>query len=193
MDVPVEAEVKYEILVSEYKQLPELLLTLGFVAQNTVVHEDHYIAYEKSSLGGFNFDRARIVSMEGRPVLYWWNRKTYALDSQGNKIRLEEPKDLTKDLFEQLVAQAPKTHPVIIKHRQDFTGKIGEFTATVSLDSILIGGTQKHFVEAEIMSDREHGHAVKELCARWLANNLYINTLTEAPSYINQFLSASHI
>lgn len=191
MDTPVEAEVKYEILSSEYKQLPELLLTLGFVAQSTVVHEDHYVAYEKSSLGGFNFDRARIVKTEGTPTLHWWNRKTHALDSLGNKIRLEEPKDLTEEQFGQMVAEAPANHPVVLKHRQDFVGKIGEFTATVSLDSILIGGKQKYFVEAEIMSDMEHGHAAKELCARWLGSNLRINTLFEAPSYINQFLSTN--
>ncbi len=191
MDTPVEAEVKYEILVSEYKQLPELLLKLGFDMQSPVTHEDHYVTHEKSTLGGFNFDRARIVSVEGTPTLYWWNRKTHSQDSQGNKIRLEEPKDLTKAEFEQMVEQAPKNHPVIIKHRQDFIGKIGEFTATVSLDSILIGGKQKHFVEAEIMSDREHGHVAKELCASWLASNLGINTLNEASSYINQFLATN--
>lgn len=190
MDTPVEAEVKYEISETEYEQLPELLLGLGFKSDKIMVHEDHYTEHSKSELGGFDFVRVRKQTRADGQVDYLWNKKTHALDDGGNKIRLEEPGDLSESEFQSLLAKASINHPIIIKNRQDFVGKIQQWPATISVDSIRIGGAQKYFVEVEIITDQFSGHAAREACRAWAKDKLRVNA-KEADGYLNQYLSAN--
>lgn len=188
MDIPVEAEVKYEISEEQYSHLSELLLGAGFVKDKVMTHEDHYTEHTKSELGGFNFVRVRKQTGEDGRVEYLWNKKTHALDSSGNKIRLEQPGDLSEAEYGNLVAKASINHPIIIKNRQDFIGKIQNWPATVSVDSICIGGVQKYFIEVEIITDPFSGHTAREACKTWAKDVLHIEA-KEADGYLNQYLS----
>ncbi|MBL8031147.1 MAG: CYTH domain-containing protein [Candidatus Doudnabacteria bacterium] len=183
--VPVEAEVKLVISEAEYESLSARLLELGFGATPRVAQEDYYIEHEASDLGGMNFSRLR-----KEDSTYTWNRKHHALDSQGEKVRLEETKDLSEAEFYSLLSSAPSEPIIIRKDRQNYTGTIETWPATVSLDMVVMNEVTKYFIEVEVMTDIEHGVAVRRLCKDWAVTVLGVTGM-EAPGYLKQYLNTS--
>lgn len=183
----VEAEVKYELSNARFLELPKILIDFGFTAVGPVTQEDHYVFYEQGALGGLSFDRYRKTRGKNG-VTYSWNRKVRALDSQGNKVRVEDGKVIAEEDYKKEIAKASSSHPVITKQRQDFSGNIENFVATVSLDQVGFGNQQKCFLEVEILTTLEQGVKAKELCKIWAKESLGISA-NPAPGYLKQYLS----
>lgn len=183
--VPVEAEVKLAITEKEYKSLPARLLELGFHPAPQATQEDYYIEHEASDLGGMNFSRLRREN-----GVYTWNRKHHALDSQGEKVRLEETRDLSEAEFYALLSSAPSEPIIIRKDRQNYTGTMETWSTTVSLDTVVMQEVTKYFIEVEVMTDIEHGVAVRRLCKGWAVTVLGVMGV-EAPGYLKQYLNAN--
>lgn len=182
-NIPVEAEVKLSMAANERAPMSARLLALGFHPSGTVAQEDYYIEHESSDLGGMNFSRLRNES-----GVYTWNRKRHALDVNSEKVRLEEARDLSEEEFKTLLSQAP-TGPIIIrKQRDNYTGFIAEWPATVSLDVVVLNGEIKYFVEVEVMTDVEHGVEVRALCKTW-AREVLGATGFESAGYLKQYLA----
>lgn len=182
-NIPVEAEVKLSMTAAEREPMIARLLELGFREAGTVAQEDYYIEHESSDLGGMNFSRLR---NEGG--VYTWNRKRHALDANGEKVRLEEARDLSEEEFNTLLSQAPAEPIIIRKQRSNYTGFIEEWSTTVSLDVVVLDNEEKYFVEVEVMTDVEHGAEVRSLCKLWAVQKLGV-TGAEAPGYLKQSLS----
>lgn len=183
-NIPVEAEVKLSMTEAECGPMIVRLLELGFREAGTVAQEDYYIEHESSDLGGMNFSRLR---NEGR--VYTWNRKRHALDAHGEKVRLEEARDLSEEEFHSLLSQASASPIIIRKQRDNYTGFIAEWPTTVSLDVVVLNGETKYFVEVEVMTDVEHGAVVRALCRTWARETLGA-TGFESAGYLKQYLAA---
>lgn len=190
MSTHVEAEVKYKISAEEYAQLTKLLVSLGFVNQGVVMQEDYHIAHNTSPFGGMDFQRIRKTTPLSGVSEYSWDKKSNSVDAHGNKVRLEDSRPSSEEEYNQLLSGAPTDSPRVMKRRHNFVGTIGTWSATISVDAVDFGAGDSYFVEAEIITDLEHGVEAKELCKQWLAENLDIDITTEAPGYLKQFFAS---
>ncbi len=190
MAVHVEAEVKYHISESSYALFPKLIVQLGFVDAGVFAQEDRYVTYEPSPLGGFDFERIRKTVADNGEAQYSWDRKYSAKDGMGKKVRLEDTRTTTELEYVQALGLASEECPVVHKRRHNFTGTIAQWPATVSLDIVNFGSKQEHFIEAEIITDAEHGREARQVCKDWLEHNLGVDTIQEAPGYLKQYFAS---
>lgn len=184
----MEAEVKYKISEDQYTRLSEQLVKLKFSDAGMVTQEDLYATYEPSTLGGFDFERVRKSTALSGEVEYSWDRKYYAKDKHGNKVRLEDSRDSTAEEHADMVGRAPVDCPRIVKRRHNFTGTISGYAATVSLDCVNFGAGDTYFIEAEIITDPSEGKQAQLACKEWLANNLGVDVVKEARGYLRQYM-----
>lgn len=190
MSIHVEAEVKYQIFESDYAQFPKLITQLGFADLGIAEQEDTYVSYEPSTLGGFDFERIRKTTDDVGQVSYSWDRKYSAKDNFGKKVRLEDSRVTSQSEYGESFALASIDCPRVFKKRHNFTGLIGDWSATVSLDKVNFGVREEYFIEAEVITDTQHGREVRKLCKEWLADRLGVDTLQEAPGYLKQYFAS---
>lgn len=190
MSTHVEAEVKYQVSGFEYTHFPTLITNLGFLDAGVVTQEDRYVTYEPSPLGGFDFERIRKTVASDEQIQYSWDRKYSAKDGADKKVRLEDSRVTTQQEYDQALALASVECPVVHKQRHNFTGALSDWPATISLDLVNFGGEDEYFIEAEILTDTEHGREARKLCKQWLAESLGVNTLQEAPGYLKQYFAS---
>lgn len=190
MSVHVEAEVKYQISESDYAEFPELMLQFGFTDIGIAQQEDTYVSYEPSVLGGFDFERIRKTVSDVGQVGYSWDRKYSAKDDAGKKVRLEDSRVTSQNEYSESLALASADCPVVYKKRRNFTGLVGDWPATVSLDQVNFGSGEEYFIEAEVITDPQHGREVRKLCKEWLSHALGIDTTQEAPGYLKQYFAS---
>lgn len=175
-----EAEVKYEINEDVATNLDKILKTKGFnlISQNFL--RDYYLSKNKSELGGWDFTRLRKYD-DGKTIL---TQKEWKSDAKGNKVRIEQEKEISVNEFEKLLAQTP-TIELIEKNRKEYRGKVNDCELTIDFDKLSFNDKNYYFVEVERIVDIEDSSKVRAELSEWVKSNIDSSLDEEALSMLD--------
>jgi hypothetical protein len=168
-----EIEVKYPLLKKDISWVQTLLTVLGFKALGSKTLHDYFLKVEKDERG-WNFTRLR---NDGK---YYLTVKDWLVDSQGNRVRREDEREVFQTEFDSLRAQALFGYQ---KERSDFKGHILGHPATISLDAVRVGKKTYYFLEAEVNGSVDNSESLRQQLTDWMED--WFSVETEAPSMMD--------
>jgi hypothetical protein len=143
MTKQIEIEHKFELDSLHKCDIERAVLSEGFIKTGTIEQKDYFVSFSKTDLG---WDFLRIRYEEGK--IYKTDKKWELKD--GRHLRVEEESVMSEN---EAVALIKTETPLLIKERVIYEGYIQGTPAKVVIDSIVLNGEVRYFVEAEIVTN----------------------------------------
>lgn len=175
-----EAEVKYEINISEFEDVKSMLNSLGYRLLSSEQLIDYIVSHEKSSLGGFDLERIR---QSGDKFIY--TKKTWK-EINGSKTRMEEEYAIDSQAAQNLIANYK---PQLSMKKIRETYKTENLDAiTVSFDFVKMDNKESIFIECEKLVGIAKAEEARKEIFDFMHQILKISKRDEAPGMISIML-----
>lgn len=179
-----EAEVKFEISEEMLPSIEQIFSKNNFVFLSENELEDIYIDKKQSEMGGWDFDRIRKYG-SGKIV---FTSKKWVKDSQGERTRLEDERELSESEFADMISKNPPIQS-LNKLRKKYKGQVNGLDTIVDMDDLVVNGKHYYFIELEQIVPVEQSAASRNMLKEWVRENISADLAKEAPTMLDFIMS----